>query len=118
MASAGEALGVAGERSGAGEGAEEVGRVFVHETACGVVRIDDHLADGVDRKPVVGSVALPDRGDELDGLANVAEGLAAARFVEDGVDVGGQGRGLCGEENLAAGRGGETRAARLTAPPM
>ncbi len=44
--------------------------------------------------------------DELDGLANVAKGLAAARFVEDGVDVRGQGRGLCREENLAAVGGG------------
>ena len=95
--SAGKALGMAGERSGAGKGAEEVGRVFVHETACRVVRIDHHLADGVDRKPVVGSLALPDRGYELNRLTNVAERLAAARFVEDGFDDGSQRRSLGGE---------------------
>ena len=77
-----------GKRPGTGERAEEVGHVFVYEAARRVVRIDDHLADGVNRKPVVTGVALADGSHELHGLANVAERLAAARFVEDGVDVG------------------------------
>ena len=49
-----ESLRVAGERSRAGERAEEVGHSVVHEAACRVVGIDDHLADGVDGEPVVG----------------------------------------------------------------
>jgi hypothetical protein len=73
-----EARGVAGERSRAGELAEEVRHPFVLEAACGVVGIDDHLTDGVDRKAVVGGVALADGSDKLDGLADVAERLAAA----------------------------------------
>jgi hypothetical protein len=42
-------------------------------------------------------LALPDRSYELNRLTNVAERLAAARFVEDGFDYGSQRRSLGGE---------------------
>jgi hypothetical protein len=39
---------MAGERSSAGERAEEIRDTFVLKPTRGVVGIDDHLADGVD----------------------------------------------------------------------
>ena len=90
------------EGAGTGERAEEVGGSLVHQTAGGMIGVDGHLADGVDDQPVFRVLPGAHGGEQFDGLADVAQLLAASRFVEHAVDVGGQGGGVSGEQDLAA----------------
>ena len=63
------------------------------------------------------SLAGAHGGDQLDGLADVAQRLATARFVEHAVDGWSQRGRVPGQQDLAADGLAETRAARLTAAP-
>jgi hypothetical protein len=51
-------------------------------------------------------VALADGRDQLDRIADIAQDLSPAGLVEDAGDLGGEGGGLCSEEDFTAGCGG------------
>jgi hypothetical protein len=49
-------------------------------------------------------VALADRRDEFDRVSDVAQGLSPTGLVQDAVDLGSEGGGVCGEEDVTADR--------------
>src|SRR4051794_19171402 len=99
-----EALRIASELGGTGERAEVVRRAFEHEAPGGVVGIDRHLADRVDRQRAVAGRSDAHGGEQLDRLANVAQRVAAARLVVDAVDRGSERGCVAGDQHLAARR--------------
>src|SRR4051794_7469358 len=101
---------VARERAGALEAAEEVGRVVEQEPSRRTRRVDGHLADRVDREPVLDRQALAYGREHVDRLADVAQRLAPPGLVEDPIEIRCEVGGLRGEQDLAAA--GEGRYAR------
>src|SRR5437867_5510618 len=104
--SLGEALRTPRELSRARERAEEIGRAVIREPSGGALRVDGHMADGVDGELRLGRLADPDGGDELDRLADVAQVAAAAGLVDHPFGRGRERGGVGGEQHLAADGGG------------
>jgi hypothetical protein len=87
-ASGNVALGLASELACAGERAEEVGAAVVHQSAGGSVGVYCHPTNGIHRELALSRLSLAERGEKLDGFANVPQGFAAARLVEHVVELG------------------------------
>ena len=89
------------KRACAAERAEEIGVAVVHESSGCVVRVDSHPADGVDRQGVSARTAKSQRRENLDGLGDVLQGLAPARFVEDPIELRDKRGGASRDQHLA-----------------
>ena len=59
----------------------------MHESSGGVVRVDSHPADGVDRQRLSAQTADSRGREDLDGLGDVLQGLAPAGFVENSIEL-------------------------------
>ena len=89
--------------------------LVVHEQAAdGTLRIDRHLADGVDGE-VVGGLVQANDGEDLDGLGDVAQYSPATGLVEHALEIGRECGRLPGDEQLAAA--GERRDAGRDVDP-
>ena len=73
----------------------------MQEPAGGAVRVDGHAADWIERKLAVCRLALADRREDLDRLANVAQPFATTRLIEDASEVGGERCGVARQQDLA-----------------
>jgi len=67
-----------------------------------MVGVDGHAADRVHGEVSLRVLTGTDCSEQLDRLAHVAQLLAAARLVQDAVEVMGQRGGVPGQQELAA----------------
>src|SRR5689334_8574305 len=79
-------VGVLREGGRTRERAEVIGGLVQQEAADSALRIDRHLADGVDRQ-MIGVLVDAGDGEDLDRLGDVAEGVSPAGLVDDSVQI-------------------------------
>ena len=84
-----ESLRLAREVADAGERAEEVRGALVDQASAGVLGVDGHLADRVDRHSARGFHAGRHGGHQLHRLVNIAQLTAPARLVQHAVELAG-----------------------------
>src|SRR5829696_5806571 len=87
----------------AGERAEEVGGSFVHEPPGSPFGVHRHPANRIRRKLSLSDLAFPNHGEQLYGLAHIAQSRTPAGLIEHTVELGCERSRLSGDQDLAAG---------------